>query len=235
MRLHYLQHVPFEDLANIGTWAEGRGHRVSGTLLFEDGKFPRISEFDWLVVMGGPMGVYDDGRYPWFTREKEFIEKAIAGGKIVLGICLGAQLIADVLGGRVYRNVHKEIGWHPVSLTREAAGSSFFNGFPGRFTAFHWHGDTFDIPPGCMRAAESEACANQAFEYNGRVVGLQFHLESSIESIGRLIRNCRDELVQGRYIQSPEEMLSSHNSLQEINRLMNSFLDNIEREFAKTT
>lgn len=228
MRIHYLQHVPFEDLANIQAWAEKRGHETSGTMLFRDEPLPDLNGFDWLVIMGGPMNIYEHNRYPWLVREKEFIGRAIAADKIVLGICLGAQLMADVLGGGVRRNEHKEIGWFPVRLTPEAKSSKIFRVLPDNFVAFHWHGDTFDIPPGALRMAESQACKNQAFEFH-RAVGLQFHLESSMDSIDHLILNCSDELSEGRYIQRPKELLSHLDRFSEIRMLMEVFLDNMEK------
>jgi GMP synthase-like glutamine amidotransferase len=228
MRLHALQHVPFEELANIEIWAKEKGHQISMTQLFKDEHLPRMSDFDWLVILGGPMNVYEEKKYPWLAREKRLIEQAINSRKIVLGICLGAQLIADVLGSRVYKNRYKEIGWFPISLTPEAKGSPVFKALPDeRFIAFHWHGDTFDLPPGCFRMAESEGCVNQAFEYNDRVIGLQFHLESSTESIRLLLQNCGDELVEGEYIQNAEAILSHQIHLNEINRIMTVLLDNI--------
>ena len=230
MRLHYLQHVPFEDLANIKLWARHKGHSVSRTLLFNDEKPPPVNDFDCLIIMGGPMNIYEEKKYPWLIREKRFIEKTIASENKVLGICLGAQLIADVLGSMVYKNKYKEIGWYPVLLTKEAKKSSVFYKLPKKFLAFHWHGDTFKLPSGCIRIAESEGCANQAFEYNGRVIGLQFHLESSPESINQLILNCSDELVEGRYIQTSEQILSNENNVREINRIMTLLLESIEGE-----
>lgn len=229
MRLHYIQHVPFEDLAKIEEWAKYRGHEISRTLLFDNQELPGLDEFDWLVIMGGPMNIYEENQYPWLLREKRFILDAIASNKIVLGICLGGQLMADVLGGKVHKNAQKEIGWHPVKLTLEGQESRIFKVLPKEFMAFHWHGDTFDIPPQALRAAESEGCANQAFSI-GKAVGLQFHLESSVDSIGHLIENCSDELVKGEYIQSPEELLAHTDRFPEINRLMALFLDNMENE-----
>ena len=230
MRLHYLQHVPFEDLARIENWAEDRGHEISRTLLFDGQELPGIDEFDWLVIMGGPMNIYEESKYPWLAREKRFIRDAIASNKIVLGICLGGQLIADVLGGKVRRNLYKEIGWHPVKLTPEGQKSRIFSVLPNTFMAFHWHGDTFEIPPQALRAAESESCANQAFAL-GKAIGLQFHLESSMDSVDHLIENCSNELVDGKYIQSQEEILSHVDRFQETNRLMALFLDTMEKEF----
>jgi GMP synthase-like glutamine amidotransferase len=231
MRLHYLQHVPFEDLAKIEDWAKDRGHQISRTLVYDGENFPKLGEFDWLIIMGGPMNIYEEDKYPWLVKEKKFIKEAIKANKVVLGICLGGQLIADVLGGKVQRNAHKEIGWHPVKLTKEVEESKIFRVLPKEFMAFHWHGDIFNIPPKAIRMAESDGCANQAFVFN-KAVALQFHLESSIESINHLINNCGNELVEGKYIQGPKELLSQVGLFPQINRLMAVFLDNMEKEFS---
>ncbi len=229
MRIHYLQHVPFEDLANIEQWAKSRGHEISRTLLFQDEQLPQMHDLDWLIIMGGPMNIYEHEKYSWLVGEKEFIAKALEAGKIVLGICLGAQLIADVLGGSVRRNEFREIGWFPVRLTPAGRSSKIFGVLPEEFVAFHWHGDTFEIPPEATCTAGSAGCRNQAFEI-GRAVGLQFHLESSTDSIDHLIRNCSDELTEGRYVQKPDELLAQAR-FQEIRGLMELFLDNMQRRF----
>lgn len=230
MKLHYLQHVSFEGLANIDSLARQRGFSISSTRLYMGENLPTMDDFDWLVVMGGPMNIYETDLFSWLTEEKRFIADAVRNNKIVLGICLGAQLIADVLGGAVFRHASKEIGWYPVFLTEEASDSAVFSSLPRRFTAFHWHGDTFHLPPGAKWIARSEACANQAFEANGgRVIGLQFHLESSPESVQLLIDNCADELVEGEYIQSSQEILAGQGACIEANRLMAVILDNLAR------
>ena len=229
MRFHSLEHEPFEGLANIESWAKNRGHSISRTLFFENEEFPGIDEFDWLIIMGGSMNIYEDEKYPWLAQEKKFIAEAIANKKIVLGICLGSQLIADVLGGKVRRNKHKEIGWFPVTLTKEAGTSPVFGSFPPLFTTFHCHGDTFEIPPGAVRIAQSEGCANQAFEY-GKTIGIQFHLEYSEKSIDLMLRNCGNEIIEGRYIQKPDEIISQNNNVVETQRLLNLLLDNMEKE-----
>ena len=230
MRIHSLEHEPFEGLGNIEVWAKNRGHSITRTFLFNNEELPDISDFDWLVIMGGSMNIYEEDKFPWLKREKEFIAKAIAANKILLGVCLGSQLIADVLGGKVSKNQHKEIGWFPVSLTREAENSSIFSSLPGTFTAFHWHGDTFKIPRGAKRMAQSEGCMNQAFEC-GRAIGLQFHLEYSKKSIDMMFRNCGDELVDGKYIQTPDEIISKIGNVYEMNKTLDLILDNMEREF----
>lgn len=229
MRIHYLKHVPFEDLANIEVWAKEKDHIVSGTGLYDNEELPQMDDFDWLVILGGPMNIYEEKTYPWLASEKKFIAEAIAAKKIVLGICLGAQLIADVLGAKVKRNNFTEIGWFPVTLTGDAKSSPVLSTLPERFIAFHWHGDTFEIPPGAVRVAESEACANQAFVYNDRVIGLQFHIEYSLKSINSMLLNCGDELVDGKFIHKEDEILSMKNNLGETKNLLHSLLDNMER------
>lgn len=99
-RIHYLQHVPFEGIGYIETWARENNYRLTATRFYQDDTLPEISTVDWVVVLGGPMGVYDENKYPWLAKEKQWLKGAIDSGKIVIGICLGAQLIAEILGGR---------------------------------------------------------------------------------------------------------------------------------------
>jgi GMP synthase-like glutamine amidotransferase len=230
MRIHSLEHEPFEGLANIEVWAKKKGHSITRTLLFKNEELPGIDEFDWLFIMGGSMNIYEEEKYPWLASEKNFIVEAIASKKIVLGVCLGSQLIADVLGGKVSKNIYKEIGWFPVTLTKEARNSSIFRSLPQEFTAFHWHGDTFSIPSGALRIAKSKGCANQAFEY-GRTIGLQFHLEYSRESIHLMFKNCMDDITEGKYVQKPDEIVSQINNVHEMKEILNTLLDNMEREY----
>lgn len=150
----------------------------------------------------------------------------MASGKKVLGICLGAQLLADALGSRVYQGAFKEIGWYPVQMMPAAADSPLFREFPASFNAFHWHGDTFDVPEGALHIARSAACESQAFVYGEQIVGLQFHLESTEESVGALLRHCREEMIEGSYIQD-EAAIRNQTPLmsREAQRLMERLLD----------
>ena len=149
MKLHYLQHEPVEDLANIEPWARARGFTITGTRLYDGESLPEtLDGIDWLVIMGGAMNIYQHDAHPWLVDEKKFIRSAIDANKVVVGVCLGAQLIADVLGAPVTKNNHTEIGWFPVSLTDEGKKSPLFNGIPDTFISFHWHGDIFAIPDG---------------------------------------------------------------------------------------
>jgi GMP synthase (glutamine-hydrolysing) len=223
MKLHWLQHVPFEGLGYIEDWAAERGFSISCTRLYqEEDEFPDFADFDWLVVMGGPMGINDYNDYPWLTEEKEFIGTALDEEKTVIGICLGAQLIADVLGANVYPGPHKEIGWFPLHRSVDAP-----EWFPEAVTAFHWHGDTFDLPEGAVHLASSEAFENQGFIYLNRVLGLQFHMESTSESIEDLITHCGDELTEGSYVQTPPEIRSANSNIHSINTALSRLLDHL--------
>ena len=164
MRVHYLQHVPFEGIGSIKNFLIEKGHELTCTKLYEKEKLPPAQNFDWLIVMGGPMGVYDEQIYPWLKLEKKFIKEAISSGKTVLGICLGAQLIADTLGARVYQNKYREIGWFDIIRSKEAENTLLAKALPQKAKVFHWHGDTFDIPNGAIPLARSEACQNQGLD-----------------------------------------------------------------------
>lgn len=209
MRIHCLQHVSFEGPAAIGSWAARNGHAVATTPLYEGADLPDREDFDWLVVMGGPMGIFDESEHPWLVQEKVFLREAIAAGKTVLGICLGAQLIADALGARVYPNAHKEIGWLPIELMDQGQMEGLFSFLPHRLDVFHWHGDTFELPEGAVHLARSDGCEHQAFLHEGRVLGLQFHLESTPESVADLVANCADEIVPARHVQDAERILAA--------------------------
>jgi len=228
MRAHCLQHVPFEGPGSIEPQLRTAGYELSHTGFFAAPDLPAPGDIDLLVVMGGPMSVNDERELPWLIAEKKFIRASIEAGKPVLGICLGAQLIASAMGARIYKNKEKEIGWFPVEVT--APGDPFTQSLPVSFVGFHWHGDTFELPVGATWIAKSEGCVNQAFEYDGHVFGLQFHLESSEESIHRLVDHCGHELTEGKYIQTKEKILKRGIYLQQIEKLIIRLLDQIEHE-----
>jgi GMP synthase-like glutamine amidotransferase len=228
MRVHWLQHVPFEGLGSMEPWLRARANGLTCTPLQRGAQLPAPGDLDWLVVMGGPMGVYDEAEHPWLAAEKRLVRSAVEAGKVVLGVCLGAQLIAASLGAAVRRNPEREIGWFPVEPTGAAGASAFAAHFERPLEVFHWHGDTFELPAGAVHLARSEACANQAFALGERVLGLQFHLETTPESARALIEGCRDELAPGRFVQSEREMLASAERFARINRVMQGVLETLE-------
>lgn len=227
MRIQALQHVPFEGLGSISSWVAEKGHSVHTCELFRNEPPPDPDQFDWLIVLGGPMGVYDEAQHPWLVGEKRLIESAIRAEKTVLGICLGAQLIATVLGKKVTRNPQREIGWFPLKLTQIALQTRIFDSLPAELTVFHWHGDTFEIPDGAIHLASSAACTNQAYLYDKRVLGLQFHLETTPMAAHALVTHCADELTDGEYIQSPTEILTTPEKFEHINATMRVILERL--------
>jgi GMP synthase (glutamine-hydrolysing) len=232
VRVRWLQHVEFETLGTIEEWALRREHVVAATRLWAGDPLPEADSFDWLVVMGGPMNVYQEDTYAWLAPEKALIQAAVDAEKTVVGVCLGAQLVADVLGGSITRNEHTEIGWFPVTLTAAALESEAFGRLPAEFTALHWHGDTFSLPPGATHMAESAACVNQAFQWGSRTFGLQFHLECTREELEDLAREEGDDLVEGEWIQPAEELLGHEGDLRRSSELMFALLDGIQASAA---
>jgi GMP synthase-like glutamine amidotransferase len=223
MQAHYLQHVPFENPGSIESWLKSAGYTVTCTMFFENDRLPAVNDIDFLIILGGPMSVNDENEFPWLIREKKFIREFIQSGRPVLGVCLGAQLIASAMGSRVFRNREKEIGWFQVRGIRQPLNSAF--SFPGSVAVFHWHGETFDLPAGAVLLASSGVCVNQAFQIGRSVIGLQFHLETTPQSALKMVENCGDELQQSKYIQSGSEILSvPQETYDKINTLMNKLL-----------
>ena len=228
MHIHWLQHVPFEGLGMIDTWAKANNHTLSATRLWKGDGVPAADSMDMLVLMGGPMGIYDEVEYPWLQREKTFIRQAVEEERVILGICLGAQLLASVCGASVYAHREKEIGWFPV--TRSSRAPEWVkNIIPVEFTAFHWHGDTFEIPETAELICSSTACENQGFVIGDRIIGLQFHPEMTGEGVAALTDNCRHELISSTWVQTEEQILGGRHHLKPANTIMEKLLDHCAR------
>lgn len=188
-----IRHAEHEGPGVIASWAEERGYVLQYVDLWDEGELPDPDDAGFVVVMGGPMGVYETARYPWLQQEIGWLREVLFNTESrVVGICLGSQLIAAALGAAVKPHIVKEIGWHPVF----PVGDNPFLADP--LTVFHWHGDTFDLPMGAMPLFASEACANQGFSWGDdhRVLALQFHPEVSEEMVLAFIAEGEDELEQ---------------------------------------
>jgi GMP synthase-like glutamine amidotransferase len=243
MKLAVLQHVPFEGPAAIADWAASRGVQVSIIRPYEGGALPQLSSFGMLAVMGGPMSVNDeahcardkflalvDQRLQHF--ELSVLRDFIGAGKAVLGVCLGAQMIAKALGAKVYTAKQKEIGWFPVERTAEHA---LFDGIPASFMAFHWHGETFDLPAGAVHLAQTAAVPNQAFAIGSRVLGLQFHMEATPASVNDLLDHAGDEIGNGPFEQAPDAIRAGTSHCESLRPLLDRMLDNLTRAAAGGT
>src|SRR3990170_1938316 len=184
MKVLVLRHVLHE---HLGTLAEAL---IANNITYEYVNFyenenPDVSlnDISGLIILGGPMNVYETDQYLFLEMEDRLIKQAIERDVPILGICLGAQLIAKALGAKVIKNKEKEIGWYPLKITEEGSKDRLFKHFNSEETVFQWHGDTFEIPEGGVHLAESSLCTNQAFRYGHNVYGLQFHIEVTPEMI----------------------------------------------------
>ena len=218
-------HVPFEGPAIMAGWFAEQGHSLRYTRFYEGDGLPDAASVDLLIVMGGPMNVFDFHIHPWMEDEIAWVKDYIESGKPVLGICLGAQIIAAALGEEVYPGPHKEIGWYNLQFLPSLGDFKIFSDLPATRKVYHWHGDTFHIPAGATRIAGSQAFPNQGFIYGQGVIALQFHLEVTPESVRALVENCRDELAEGPFIQQEEEILANQGHFENNHQVLYKFLD----------
>lgn len=217
------QHVPFEGLGSIQPWLEAQNIEIAFTRFYAGDPFPDISSMDGLIIMGGPMSIHDEEEFPWLRSEKTHIRTIIDAQKPVIGICLGAQLLAHVLGARVYKNKEKEIGWFPVQTHTPNILQ-----LPQEFMAFHWHGETFDIPEGASLLASTDACQNQIFQWGTHVIGLQCHLEATPETVEKLLKHCEEELAPSPFIHTAETIQrETARYWQEANHIMEKILERL--------
>lgn len=231
MNIQVIQHVEFEGPGAIGDWTIRHGHEFCCTRLFDSEPLPHPDEFDWLILMGGPMSIHDENQFDWLVPEKRWIEQVLSSGKRILGICLGAQLLASVLGARVDRSKHREIGWFPVNVVPGGSSSSHITSvLPQEFEAFHWHGETFDLPQGAVHLAQSAGCPNQAFLYGSRAVGIQFHLEVTPESVASLMWHCHEDIGNGPFEQNGRDLAGRPEQFPSLHGILDSFLDAMARE-----
>ena len=207
MRIHIFQHAHFEGPGNITDILKDRNHEITKTMLHEKFILPNTEDFDFLIIMGAPMSVNDEHKFPWLIEEKKFIKNSIEIGKKVLGICFGSQLIAQALGAEVYPNNQKEIGWFNINKVQHS-NSKLLSIFDSKLMAFHWHGDTYDIPTGAKPIFNTPATPNQGFTYGDNIVGLQFHWEIKKENARDLIKYSGKDITDGEFIQTVDQILS---------------------------
>ena len=224
IRMAVLQHVEFEGPAAVADWAVEHGFPLRLFHLYRDTTLPSLADFDMLTVMGGPMSANDEAQLGWLRREITLVREAIAAEKTLLGICLGAQIIAKALGARVYPGSAKEIGWFPVQRT---GSHPLFDGLPDSFTPFHWHGETFDLPHEGKLLAKSEITETQAFAVGQRILGLQFHMEATEESVRALVKGAAHEIGHGVFEQQPATILASINQCASLRPLLDTVLSRL--------
>ena len=208
MRIHFIIHAGFEKAAHIATWAAENAFAVRYTHLHKGETCPDIDDFDMLICMGGPQSPSEIERYPYLMDEIRLIREAIIQGKIVLGVCLGAQLIAESYGIMTEKSPNKEVGFFPVDFSDDRKQDPVFFDFPASLTVGHWHNDMPGCPDSAVILARSEGCPRQVIRFSPKVYGLQCHFELDSVTLRALIRHCPDDLLTGKYIQTAEEMLA---------------------------
>ncbi|NMG37379.1 amidotransferase [Azoarcus sp. TTM-91] len=213
MNIVSFQHVAFETPGLLTFWAASRGHRMSTVRTDLEDPLPALERAEGLVVLGGPMGVHDDHALPWLAAEKAALRQALQRRLPTLGICLGAQLIADALGAQVSRGRQKEIGWFPVTSSDPVIGEGAV------FTPLLWHGDVFTLPEGARPVGSSAACELQGFRYQDHVLALLFHLEMTRHGLTELIAECAGELDGGPTTQTPDQLLAQDAPFEAIHEL----------------
>lgn len=224
VRVHCFQQVPEEGLACILDRLVFHQVQLSYTRFYMQDPLPQVDDFDFLIVMGGPMSVYEEDKYPWLKDQKILIKQAVEEGKAVLGICLGSQFIASALGAKVYSGKQKEIGWFPLNITE--MGQELLS-IPEGHSVFHWHGDTFDLPEGAQLLASSASTPHQGFAVGDKVVALQFHLEVNEEAIEAMTTSFAEELQQSAYVQDAETIKAGLSYISENQKVMFALVDRL--------
>ena len=226
---HCLQHLPDEGPGYAADWLAAHGHSLTFTRLFEpEPVFPALAEFDGLLILGGAMSVYDEENFPWLRAEKEFLQQVLRAGKITLAICLGAQLVAQALGGEVRPNPEPEIGYWTVRFSAKALAHPLLRGWPDKAAVLHWHFDTFTVPPGALRVGMSAGCATQGFVWGDGVIGLQFHPEMTEEMVAQLIVFEGHETAEEQeFVQTAAQIRSKLKSGWKGRKLLEALLENM--------
>ena len=197
-KIYVLQHHPTENLGTIADALEAAALAWQYVRVNDGQQLPEnMKGAGGLIIMGGPMAVYQTDRYPWLREEMRLIEDAVKSNLPVLGVCLGAQILAAALGAKVDRNPNgKEIGWHPIRLHDSAKDDRLLRGMPATITPFHWHGDIFELPAGAVSLASSEKTPCQAFRHGDKTYGFQFHIEVTQEGVAAMAAAFAKELIR---------------------------------------
>ncbi|MDR2796036.1 MAG: type 1 glutamine amidotransferase [Spirochaetaceae bacterium] len=228
MKLLALQHDDYDDAGSIIEWAIRNNHSLDTVLLTKGGKLPSSLDFDILFIMGGTMNVYEEYKFPWLAEEKVFIKKTVDAGKIAIGFCLGGQLLAVALGGKVTGNTELEAGWRIVNFNKTAQEHPVLSVFGKNAVIFQWHSDTFSVlPENALLVASNDACAHHGFIYGNKVYAFQFHLELTYQMAYYFARELEKGGEKGMFVQSGEKIRKQHKHIKTNNKLMFDLLDRL--------
>lgn len=218
-RVLVLQHIECEDLGGMEKSLEDNGIKYNYIPLYAGAKIPqKIEDYSGIIILGGPMNVYEEKKYPFLIEEDKLIKKALKKDLPILGICLGGQLIAKASGAKVLTGHRKEIGWFNVQLTEEGTKDPLFSGLPKKFKVFQWHSDTFNIPSNAKKLASSEIFPNQAFRL-GKSYGIQFHIEVMDSTIYNWLEEYEKETEELEYVDPQKIRRDTRKHIKELYRL----------------
>lgn len=233
MKVHILRNDLLAPPGAIADWVESKNYTMAMTNVYEGESYPDQKDFDLLIILGGTPGAYEENKYSWLKTEKKFIYETIKNDKYVLGICLGAQMIAEVIGGGVYPMSFEELGWKKIFLTTEKnKKDNLFYNIPKEFTVFQYHGDTFHLPKDAELEAIGLECHNQMFSYGSKVIGTQFHPEFNINILKDIIKNSEKEISNNIYYTQEKNSdiyrtLIKENLIEEANKILFQLLNNL--------
>lgn len=234
MNILCISHATFEKLGYIETWANKNNHVIRKVNPFRGETLPKIDDFDFIIIMGGPQSTMQMENDPYLLDEIKLIKEAIRQEKRILGVCLGAQLVAEALGAKTEPSPHREVGMYLVELLDDAKHDPVFRHFPHKFEVMHWHSDMPGMPEGASLLAKSEGCPRQAFRYGDRIYGFQFHFEMTKSLLHGMVENCLSDIIEkGKYVRPVKEILETDCS--EINLKLESVLNYLANLPSKNT
>lgn len=223
MNILFITHASFEKAGSIELWAKKNNHITREVKPYAGETLPAIDDYDMLIVMGGPQSPIKIEKSPYLKDEIELIKQALNKKKKIIGVCLGAQLIAEALGAKTERSPNKEIGMYPVELIGDVGNDPVFKNFPSKFDVMHWHSDMPGLIDDIELLAKSEGCPRQIFRFGDRVYGFQCHFELTKELVENMVEHCGGDLKAGKYVMTSQELMSLDYS--KINAQMDEVLD----------
>lgn len=229
MNIHILQHGKSEIVGpgTIQEWAKEKKHKINTTRVDLNEPYPELNEFDFLIILGGVQGAYEEEKHPWLKKEKNWIRYVIEQQKHVLGICLGAQLIAESMGGKAKKHSHKEVGWWPIKFVKQVNNHPLLKNIPDNKHFYQFHQDTFTLPSSGELLAYNHVCKNQAFSIGNRVLALQFHPEMTLENATSMIEELNETFnEESSFIQNSKQIIKVQkfkNTLFYMKKILNNF------------
>lgn len=226
MKVQILQHISVKPPGSILDWLEENNYDYRINYIKRGDCLPEENETDFLIVLGGALNVNDEAANPWLKDEKAFVRKIIDAEKPVLGICLGAQIIATALDMKVEKNTKSEIGWFDILLTEAGKADPFLKSIPSKFTPLHWHNDIIRLQGGLLPLAFSRATDVQAFRYKN-ALALQFHLEQTHDSLDRMLDRVENIIKEDTFVQTSHTIKESYSNIQQSSEYLKIILNNI--------